>query len=205
MIKNNAESKVQGGLSPLLFMSHAIDFYNSYCRISGDNHLAESYVAYFLLCRSIELSIKAFLLEKGFSEKNLKNIGHDLIKAQKEAKKNGLGIKIFQINENKDILKNLNQYYKEINDFTYPRLGYKQYFYVYYVQRLARKYIFYISKKIVKELGKPANTKLNESKLKIDCSKFDSKVANRYKRDEWRRRFNELISNSIEVEGSEGD
>jgi hypothetical protein len=50
-------------------------------------------VAYYLYCHSLELVLKAFLLAKGVSIRDLPNpqkFGHDLLKILREAKKQGL-------------------------------------------------------------------------------------------------------------------
>lgn len=51
---------------------------------------------YFLICHSLELSLKSFLSERGYSEKKLKNIGHSIEKCLKEAEKNGLNVSLIQ-------------------------------------------------------------------------------------------------------------
>lgn len=188
IIDSNKNINSENTLSPTLFINYATDFYNLYCGISADNELASSFTAYFLLCRAIELALKAFLLEKGMAEKELKSqIGHDLVKAIRGAERNGLKVKVLFSKENIEILRVMNFYYKETMDFTYPRLGLKQYHYIYYVQRLARKCIFYVSKHICKEIGRPLKLRLNQANLKIDYSKLLPDVANRIGRDKRRR------------------
>ena len=48
-------------------------------------------VKYYLVCHSIELSLKSFLFSAGFKKKHRKQLGHDLEKALIAAEENGLG------------------------------------------------------------------------------------------------------------------
>ena len=47
-------------------------------------------IPYYLICHSIELSLKSFLFTAGFKKKDRKKLNHDLVKALKVAEENGL-------------------------------------------------------------------------------------------------------------------
>lgn len=47
-------------------------------------------IPYYLLCRSLELGLKAYLLSKGFSQDELKKIGHNLSKLLNVSKREGI-------------------------------------------------------------------------------------------------------------------
>jgi hypothetical protein len=51
---------------------------------------------YFLICHSLELSLKAFLAERGYSEKKLRSIGHSIAKCLREAEEKGLTVSLTQ-------------------------------------------------------------------------------------------------------------
>ncbi len=47
-------------------------------------------VRYYLICHSIELSLKAFLVTAGYKKKDRKRLNHDVVKALEAAEGNGL-------------------------------------------------------------------------------------------------------------------
>ena len=76
-------------ISPLAFLGYSKDFYSAY--ISYNSKDSFSPATYYLICRSIELSMKAYLLTEGVNRDQLKNsLGHDLEKILKKSKKLGL-------------------------------------------------------------------------------------------------------------------
>jgi len=77
-------------------------------------------VKYYLLCHSIELAMKAFLREKGFTRKQLMEIGHDLEKLIRLLHDNGVLIDV----ESMERTFSLSDYYKS-KQFEYPQIGYK--------------------------------------------------------------------------------
>jgi len=78
-------------------------------------------VKYFLLCRVLELSIKGFLRNKGYTRKKLMGMGHDLEKLIDELHKNDVLMGVNQMLETFVA----NQYYKT-KQFEYPITGYKE-------------------------------------------------------------------------------
>lgn len=85
----------------------------------------------FLLCRSIELTIKGFLLTTGLTEQELKgSYGHDLEKLLKRAvqentlleKKTGTLFSIAQFD--KEVIKKVSPYYTK-KEFEYIKEGFK--------------------------------------------------------------------------------
>ena len=48
-------------------------------------------IPYYLICHSIELSLKSYLFTAGFSKKDRKKMSHDLVHALREAQGNGIG------------------------------------------------------------------------------------------------------------------
>lgn len=79
---------------------------------------------YFLLGQSIELSLKGFLRGTGASEKDLKNLGHDLNKALQKAEKRLQSLANIS-HEDKEIIDSLNVYYKS-KDLQYTLTGFKR-------------------------------------------------------------------------------
>ena len=105
-------------LRPFFFHSLARDFLEAAegFKMSGDF----SPVHYFLYCRSIELSLKAFLLAKKVPMTRLKKwVGHDLERALKEAELHGL-LDIVEIRPGyREELQKANYYYKNKQGFEY--------------------------------------------------------------------------------------
>jgi HEPN domain-containing protein len=98
-------------LRPLLFHRYADEF-----RLAGLDMKSDfTPVQCFLYCRSIELSLKAFLLTKGVTVSKLrdrkKGIGHDLEAALREAESRGLSDFIEIRGESREELRKANDYY----------------------------------------------------------------------------------------------
>ena len=68
---------------------------------------------------SIELALKAFLIEKGFEEKELRRIGHNLEDAWNKSTGKGLKLEI----ENKYSVDILNIYHDKPHLYRYPKKG----------------------------------------------------------------------------------
>jgi len=109
-----------GFISPIMFHFYALEF----ARAAEDFQMIGDFspVPYFLYCRSIELSLKAFLLAKGvpvtkFKEKG--GIRHKLEGALEEAESQGL-LDIVEIPRHyKEELKKANYYYVKKDGFEY--------------------------------------------------------------------------------------
>ncbi len=82
--------------------------------------------AYYLVCHSIELALKAFLRGNSVSLAKLKKIGHDLEEALRQC--NSLGLSSYCSLSKKQILsiQLMNQYY-EAKELEYIVTGFKQY------------------------------------------------------------------------------
>ena len=107
-------------ISPIMFHFYAHEFART---AEGFQMIGDfSPVPYFLYCRSIELSLKAFLLAKNVSITRLKSrklVGHDLEKALEEAESQGL-LDIVEIPRHyKEELKKANYYYVKKDGFEY--------------------------------------------------------------------------------------
>jgi HEPN domain-containing protein len=76
-------------------------------------------VSRFLACRSVELALKAFLRAKGWEESELRQIGHNLQAALREAEKAGLGESCPVERVFRTHLIILNTWYEK-KDFEYP-------------------------------------------------------------------------------------
>ncbi len=98
-------------VSPLFFINYAEDFFEA--SSSHDSSRNFSPVKYYLVCHSIELSLKAFLLLKGVSKSKIKNrsLGHDLSKILEKCESLGIN-KIVQISDpQKSVISELNEWY----------------------------------------------------------------------------------------------
>ena len=106
--------------TPIGFHNYASDFATWANRSRTEKSQFFSPVPYYLYCRSIELVIKAFLLAKGMTKKQLKTrkFGHDLTALLIEAKKLGLEDIVVIESEWEIELSKANDYYFK-KDFEY--------------------------------------------------------------------------------------
>jgi hypothetical protein len=98
-------------ISPLGFHRYASEFLKAAQGFKINDGFSP--VPYYLTCRSMELSLKAFLLAKGFPKKRLKekNLGHDLEKILEKAISMGLDTFVSLLPQHKEELKKANKYY----------------------------------------------------------------------------------------------
>jgi HEPN domain-containing protein len=106
-------------MTPLLFRRYADEFREAASDMGSDF----TPVQCFLYCKSIELSLKAFLLAKGTPVAMLKGrkktgIGHDLEAALREAESRGLGDFVQIGPESREELRKANDFY-EVKGFEY--------------------------------------------------------------------------------------
>ncbi|MDR4469104.1 MAG: hypothetical protein MRJ68_12555 [Nitrospira sp.] len=100
-------------ISPLGFHFYAAEFFDAARIVKRPDHLSP--VPYYLYCRSIELSLKSFLLCKGVSKEALpkRELSHDLEKIWKLACKLGIRGIIDVTQEHQACLRQANGYYQK--------------------------------------------------------------------------------------------
>lgn len=103
-------------ISPLGFLYYAKGFLAATKGIRQNEYFSP--VPYFLHCHAIELALKAFLLGKGVSKKDLKKLGHNLEKILKKARDLGLSDFIKITSELEKEISKANKYYSS-KDFEY--------------------------------------------------------------------------------------
>ena len=98
-------------ISPLGFHRYESEFF----RVAQDFKSNDGFspVPYYLICRSVELALKAFLLAKGVPEEKLrrKTLGHDLEKVLNKAISMGLDKVVSISPQHKMELRKANNYY----------------------------------------------------------------------------------------------
>jgi hypothetical protein len=75
-------------------------------------------VRYYLICHSIELSLKSFLFSAGFKKKDRKKLNHDLEKALDAAEDKGLGEHLEVTSNDRESLQKANKLYPK-KEFEY--------------------------------------------------------------------------------------
>lgn len=110
-------------MTPFGFYFYSKCFFNTEDRIKEDIDKFDL-VNYFLLCKSIELSLKSYLLYNGKNIKELKKIGHNLVGLADESAK--ISESIINISDKK-ILERANNFYNIKGDdsksFEYFNIG----------------------------------------------------------------------------------
>ncbi len=98
-------------IRPLGFNRYASEF----LRAAQGFRISDGFspVPYYLICRSMELSLKAFLLARGLSKRTLKrrNLGHNLEKILEKAISEGLNKYVSLSPQHREELKKANNYY----------------------------------------------------------------------------------------------
>lgn len=112
-------------ISPLGFISYSEDFYEACC-----SHITQrpfSPAKYYMACRSIELSLKAFLLLRGVTRDQLKKkpLWHDLNGILKKCKELGISNIVSISNSQELCIDALNKWYarKGFEYFELKNLG----------------------------------------------------------------------------------
>ena len=97
-------------LSPYGFVSYSKDFYEAAINHKSSRNFSPA--SYYLFGRSLELSLKAFLLLKGVSREKIKrSLGHDLEKILKKCKEYSLH-DYLSLNMDEEIqIRSLNDWY----------------------------------------------------------------------------------------------
>ncbi len=80
--------------------------------------------AYFLACQSIELSLKAYLRGSGYTDKELRGLGHNLDKCVEAARVAGVEEHVSLSEADVAAIAVVNPYY-QYKDFQYSTTGYK--------------------------------------------------------------------------------
>jgi len=98
-------------ISPLGFHRYASEFLRAAQGFKINDGFSP--VPYYLICRSMELVLKAFLLAKGLPKEKLKerNLGHDLEKALKKAISLGLDKVVSITPQHEEEIRKANNYY----------------------------------------------------------------------------------------------
>ena len=114
-------------LSPIILAEQAGEFLTAAQRVFDvTKTLKVSIPAYFLTARSIELALKSFLVLKGHSVGQLKNISHNLERGLDEATTLGLHSILEPPPEQVAAIRAVNLYYNS-KDLEYLTTGYKSY------------------------------------------------------------------------------
>jgi len=108
-------------ISPLGFLTYARDFLQAEASFVDPGRYSP--VPYFLICQSIELALKAFLLARGLEVADAKNdIGHDLGLALEKAREAELGGTVRVSTEVEAAVARATAYYKDGKRFQYFRV-----------------------------------------------------------------------------------
>jgi len=102
------------------------DFFDAACALRQNEEELSPTPVYYLYAHSIELSLKAFLVTKGYAESGLRKIGHNLQKAWSIAKDNNVSTYLSDIQEIEETIDLVGPYY-DSKEFEYIYTGFKRY------------------------------------------------------------------------------
>ncbi|HUD09866.1 MAG TPA: HEPN domain-containing protein [Patescibacteria group bacterium] len=123
MDKKKLEEELETRLTSRGLIMYAWDYFKSFEDLHEKHPkpISRYEVKYYLLCHAIELAMKAYLREKGYTRKQLLDIGHDLEKLIKELHSNEVLMDVDSMVRTFTA----NQYYKT-KQFEYPQTGFKE-------------------------------------------------------------------------------
>ena len=101
-------------ISPVGFFGRAEEFHDASVLLSEKTGRF-SFVAAFLSCRSIELALKAYLLARGDSLNQVKNLGHDLHETMIESYARGIDVVVDLTAAERDLILAINDDYMDHN------------------------------------------------------------------------------------------
>jgi len=97
-------------MGPTGFIVYARDFLNAYKRFKTDKPFSPA--KYYLVCRSVELSLKSYLLLNNVPIKKVKyNLSHDLHKILRKSKELGIDTVVGITDEEKAEIEKANSWY----------------------------------------------------------------------------------------------
>ena len=108
-------------LSSMMISNGAAEFLAA-ARFLCSGNLTSSSPLYFLVCQSIELSLKAYIRGCGLTKEQLVKIGHDLEKALKKAQSENLSHFCRVTRDQEQAVRMINRYYGG-KDLQYTEVG----------------------------------------------------------------------------------
>lgn len=134
---------------------YAIEYYTAAEAAAGvlmdDGDLADLDAApppvMFLVTHSIELVLKSYLRDKGYTLYHLQRIGHDLMKSWKHCKRNGLN-EYVDLTDNEQAILKLVSSLHSTHDLRYITTGFKTYPVFGALQNLAESFLDGICKEV---------------------------------------------------------
>jgi len=127
--------------------NYARSFYYSGNDLREINNTDISAPVYYLYCHAIELVLKSLIIFQGNNEKDLRNIGHDLIKAWKVSSADTVISLQSEIGEIVQTIEMINPYYSS-KEFEYIVTGGKTYPELTHMHNVAQNLIISIGKEI---------------------------------------------------------
>ena len=85
-----------------------------------------SFPLYYLSCHGLELSLKAFLVSQGTSERRLRRLSHNLVRVLAAAERGNCWSRSFLSPSDRAVIEWVNSYYEK-KEFEYLRTGYKSF------------------------------------------------------------------------------
>ena len=110
------QAALQSHLQPVTYTSRRLAFYSVREFLDASLLLSAksarfSFVAAFLACRSIELGLKAYLLARGDTLEDVKEIQHDLNKGLTESFARGIDVVVQLTSDERDLILSVNNDY----------------------------------------------------------------------------------------------
>lgn len=123
--------------------NYAKQFFSAAEKLRGYEERLSGAPVYYLYGHAIELVLKAFLVHRGRSEKELRRIGHNLVAAWEKARAEGLAGNSEKVIEASETIQLINPYY-EAKELEYIVSGAKQYPDIIHMHNVAENLIYVV-------------------------------------------------------------
>ena len=127
--------------------NYAREFFRAADKVRGSEEGVGDAPTYYLYGHAIELALKSMLIHRGYSENDVRKIGHNLKEAWDKVVENGLGSELDDRAEIMQTIELINVYYKA-KELEYIVPGGKQYPSISRVHDVAEKLIYAVGKNV---------------------------------------------------------
>ena len=127
--------------------NYARSFFRAAEKLRGSDERLSDAPTYYLYGHAIELALKSLRIYRGYSEKDIRKIGHNLKKAWDKAIREGLDSELENCTQIVQTIELINPYYEE-KELEYIFPGGKRYPFILHMHDAAEKLIYAVGKSV---------------------------------------------------------